>query len=46
MAQTDMKEERGYAVGFAADQRPVYAVVMNISQDRRTIDHYKIVKVK
>ena len=30
----------------AADQRPVYAVGMNISQDRRTIDHYKIVKVK
>ena len=43
---TDQIIAKDYAVRFAADQRPVYAVGMNISQDRRTIDHYKIVKVK
>ena len=37
---------KNYAVRFAADQRPVWAVGMNISQDRRTIDSCKIVKVK
>ena len=37
---------KDYAVRFAADQRPVWAVGMNISQDRRTIDSFKIVKVK
>ena len=43
---TDQIIAKDYAVRFAADQRPVFAVGMNISQDRRTIDHYKIVKVK
>ena len=37
---------KDYAVRFAADRRPVYAVGMNISKDRRTIDHYKIIRVK
>jgi hypothetical protein len=37
---------KDYAVRFAADPRPVVAVGLNISQDRRTIDNYKIVKVK
>ena len=37
---------KDYAVRFAADQRPVWAVGMNISKDRRTIDSYKMVKVK
>ncbi|MBR4218770.1 MAG: AAA family ATPase [Bacteroidales bacterium] len=43
---TDQIIAKNYAVRFAADQRPVYAVGMNISHDRRTIDRYKIVKVK
>ena len=37
---------KDYAVRFAADTRPVYAVGLNISEDRRTIDSYKIVKVR
>jgi hypothetical protein len=43
---TDQIIKKDYAVRFAADQRPVWAVGMNISQDRRTIDSYRIVKVK
>ena len=34
------------AVRFAADTRPVYAIGLNISQDRRTIESYEITKVK
>jgi hypothetical protein len=37
---------KDYAVRFAADPRPVVAVGLNISQDRRTIDSYKVVNVK
>jgi hypothetical protein len=37
---------KDYAVRFAADARPVVAVGMNISQDRLTIDSYRIVQVK
>ena len=43
---TDQIITKDYAVRFAADPRPVYAVGMNISQDRRTIDSYRIVRVK
>jgi hypothetical protein len=43
---TDQIIKKDYAVRFAADQRPVWAVGMNISQDRRTIDSYRIVQVK
>ncbi len=43
---TDQIIAKDYAARFAADQRPVWAVGMNISHDRRTIDSYKIVKVK
>ncbi len=43
---TDQIIAKDYAARFAADQRPVWAVGMNISQDRRTIDSFKIVKVK
>lgn len=43
---TDQIIAKDYAVRFAADKRPVYAVGLNISEDRRTIDSYKIVKVK
>ena len=43
---TDQIVAKDYAVRFAADQRPVYAVGLNISKDRRTIDHYRIVQVK
>ena len=43
---TDQIIRKNYAVRFAADSRPVWAVGMNISQDRRTIDSYRIVQVK
>ena len=43
---TDQIIRKDYAVRFAADQRPVWAVGMNIGQDRRTIDSYRIVQVK
>ena len=36
---------KNYAVKFSADARPIVAIGMNISQDRRTIDGYKIVKI-
>jgi hypothetical protein len=38
--------EKDYAVRFTADSRPVWAIGLNISQDYRTIDGYKIVKAK
>jgi len=37
---------KDYAVRFAADPRPVWAVGLNISEDRRTIDSYQVVSVK
>jgi hypothetical protein len=37
---------KDYAVRFAADPRPVVAVGLNISADRRTIDSYRVVAVK
>ena len=43
---TDQIIRKDYAARFAADSRPVWAVGLNISQDRRTIDQYKIVQVK
>ena len=43
---TDQILMKGYAVRFAADPRPVYAVGLNVSADRRTIDSYKVVSVK
>ena len=43
---TDQIIAKNYAVRFAADERPVWAVGLNISEDRRTIDRYKIVQVK
>ena len=36
---------KNYAVKFSVDARPIVAIGMNISQDRRTIDGYKIVKI-
>ena len=36
---------KGYVVRFTADKRPVTAVGLNISADRRTIDQYKIVPI-
>ena len=38
--------KKGYAVLFATDSRPVSAIGLNISEDRRTIDSYKIVELK
>ena len=43
---TDQIIAKDYAVRFATDKRPVWAVGLNISQDRRTIDQCRIVKVK
>lgn len=37
---------KDYAVRFTADPRPVWAVGLNISQDRRTIDDWQVVQVK
>ena len=37
---------KDYAVRFAYEQRPVYAVGLNVSNDRRTIDSYDVVQVK
>jgi hypothetical protein len=37
---------KDYAVRFAADARPVYAIGLNISQDRRTIDQWQVVECK
>ena len=37
---------KDYAVRFAHDSRPIVAVGMNISQDRRTIDGYKIINIE
>ena len=43
---TDQIIAKDYAVRFAHDARPVWAVGLNISQDRRTIDACRIVQVK
>ena len=43
---TDQILQKDYAVRFAADTRPVYAIGLNISQDRRTIESFEIKKVK
>lgn len=37
---------KDYAVRFAADTRPVWAVGLNISSDRRTIESYVVVSCK
>ena len=37
--------KKDYAMRFAVDPRPVTAVGLNISEDRRTIDSFKIVKL-
>ena len=42
---TDQILKKDYAVRFAHDSRPVVAVGMNISEDRRTIDSYRIVNI-
>lgn len=38
-------KEKKYAVRFAADPRPVYAVGLNISSDHRTIDSYEVTRL-
>lgn len=35
-------QKKNYAVRFASDSRPVIAIGLNISQDRRTIDDWRI----
>ena len=43
---TEQILKKDYAVRFAADPRPVFAVGLNISEDRRTIESYEVVTVK
>ena len=43
---TEQVIKKNYAVRFASDARPVWAVGLNISQDCRTIESYEVVKVK
>ena len=43
---TDQIIKKDYAVRFAADARPVWAIGLNISKDCRTIEEYRIVQVK
>ena len=43
---TDQILTKDYAVRFAHDPHPVFAIGLNISQDRRTIDDCRICKVK
>ena len=38
--------KKNYAVRFAADSRPVVAVGLNISHDRRTIDSWKVQSIR
>ena len=38
--------EKDYAVRFAADARPVWAIGLSINKDCRTIEEYRIVQVK
>lgn len=40
---TDQVISKDYAVRFAADGRPVFAIGLNISADRRTISEWKMV---
>jgi len=37
--------DKGYAVRFASDPRPVYAVGLNVNRERRTIDSYEVVRL-
>lgn len=37
--------QKNYAVRFAADPRPVFAVGLNISKTHRTIESYEMVKI-
>lgn len=39
-------KEKDYAVRFASDTRPVYAVGLNVSTERRTIDSYIIEQLR
>ena len=43
---TDQIIKKDYAVRFAADARPVWAIGLNINKDCRTIEEYRIVQVK
>ena len=38
--------DKDYAVRYAADPRPVWAVGLNVSADHRTIESYDVVKCK
>ena len=39
-------KRKNYAVRYAADVRPVFAVGLNVNQEQRTIDSYEIEEIK
>ena len=39
-------KRKNYAVRYAADARPVFAVGLNVNQEQRTIDSYEITEIK
>jgi len=39
-------KKKDYAVVFASDPRPVYAVAMNVDADKRTIEQPEVERVK
>jgi hypothetical protein len=39
-------KRKNYAVRYAADARPVFAVGLNVNQEQRTIDSYEIEEIK
>ena len=41
-----MAEKKDYAVAFASDPRPVFAVPMNVDADKRTIEKSTVVRLK
>ena len=43
---TEQIPNKDYAVRFASDPRPVFALGLNVSADRRTIDSYEMVECK
>ena len=43
---TDQIIKKDYAVRFAADARPVWAIGLNINKNCRTIEEYRLVQVK
>ena len=43
---SEQVKRKNYAVRYAADARPVFAVGLNVNQEQRTIDSYEIEEIK